>query len=229
MKAIITATALIFSIIGPGFCNSEGKAWLEWFKPVNTHLRTAAGYLRTDNLDLAALSLEELLASEPSSALGNAVSSVATSALSEANAALNLIDEGDGAAARDRLLKLRQTLFKFNRNNRIEVFDDCIWLARKTAIPLWHYRRNKPDFTDAIQRAEVMAITNDYLRQMVICNVQAPEEVKADKEWSRVALGAISSLRLIKTEAIPNQNVGRFIRIIRELRSFDNLLYFRYG
>jgi len=229
MKVIITAIALIFSAIGPTFSESGDKAWLDWFKPVNAHLRTVVVYLGTDNLDLAALSLEEFMANEPPAALVGVLASAATSALSEANAALNQIDDGDGPAARNRLLELRQAFFDINRKNNIEVFDDCIWEARKAALPLWHYRRNKPDFTDAKQREEVLAATYNYLNHLEICGAEAPDDIRADKEWSRVSLGAISSLHRIKTEAIPNNDVGQFIRFIRELRSFDNLLYFRYG
>jgi len=229
MKAIITAIAIIFSSLGPTFAESGDKAWLDWFKPVNAHLRTAAYYLRTDNLDFAALALEDLIASAPPITLAAPLATAAASAIAEANAALNQIDDGDSSAARERLLELRQVFFDTNFKNNIEVFDDCIWAARKAAPPLWHYRRNKPDFTDVKQREEVVAVTTNYLAQLEQCEAIAPDEIKADEEWTRIALGAITSLRRIKTESIPNNDVGQFIRFIRELRSFDNLLYFRYG
>lgn len=229
MKAIITAIVLIFSSLGSTLAESGDKAWLDWFKPANAHLRTASDYLRTDNLDFAALALEDLIASTPPTTLAAPLAKAAVSALAEANAALNQIDEGEGAAARDRLLELRQAFFDTNLKNDIEVFDDCIWAARKSAPPLWHYRRNKPDFTDVKQRQQVVAVVDKYLAQLERCDAIVPDEIKADEGWTRIGLGAITSLRRIKTESLPNNDVGQFIRFIRELRSFDNLLYARYG
>ncbi len=229
MKAIIAAIVLILISIQPAITDTNNKVWLDWFRQINPHLRTAVAYLRTENLDFAALSLEELIAIEPASNIPASLALAATSVISEAETALAEIDDGKVSPARNRLLGLREALFIINRENNIEVFDDCIWAVRKAGPSLWHYHRNKPDFTDIKQRQQVVTATSNYLTQIEKCETIAPDEIKADVEWNRVALGAITSLRRINSESIPNNDVGQFIRFIRELRSLNNLLYFRYG
>ena len=229
MKAIGAAIIVILVAITPSSAESADEVWLSWFKSVNANLRTAVSYLRTDNHDFAALSLEELIENVPPTDLSVPMANAATNTLAEAGKALNQILDAQGSSARDRLQALRQTLFEFNQKNGIEVFDDCIWSVHKAGPPLWWFRNNKPDLADAKQREAAMLATNNYLAQLEKCEAIAPDDIKTDEEWRRVALSAIISLRRIKTDSITNNDVGLFIRLIRELRSFDNILYFRYG
>ena len=229
MKATGTAIIIILFAIAPSFAESGDKAWLDWFKPVNVSLRTATSYLRTDNGDFAALSLEELIENVPPVSLSRQLATAATNTLSEASAVLDQIEDGHGPAARKRLQELRQALFEINQKNGIEVFDDCIWSVHKAGPALWWFRNNKPDLADAKQREAVMLATNRYLFQLEKCDTIVPHEIKMDEEWRRVALSAIISLRRIKMESIPKNDVGMFIRLVRELISFDHILYFRYG
>ena len=229
MKIIAIALLVVLTSLSGAKAESSESPWLKWFNAINSHLRTSSTYLRTQNLDFAALALEDLIELAPPEGLSEELASAADDTIAEATKALAEIDEGDGAGARERLLKLREKLFNVNKYNGVETFDDCIWTTRKAAMPLWTFRRNRPDLQDENQREAVATATADYLAALERCDAIAPTAIKGDPEWIRVVVGSINSLNQILSESLINQDVGQLIRIIRELRSSDNILYFRYG
>jgi hypothetical protein len=210
MRHLPAVILSFFLLLNPAAADSGPKPWLDWFTPANANLRTVISYLRTDSIDLAALALEELIASRPPEDLSPELSEAARNGQEQAKLALDEIDNGNGKAARERLFNLRETLFQTNQQNNIEVFADCIWQVRGHGPALWHYRHETPDLNDDTVRSAVEKVTDAYLSQLEKCDAIAPKAVKED-------------------ESLANRDVGQFIRFIREIISFDNLLYFRHG
>jgi len=201
--------------------------YLAWFKSANSRLRIASTYLRTGNIDFAALALEEITGSKPPEKMSASLSGLTTKMLKQSETALALIDNDQPQKARSNLLKLRDDLFQAHQKLKITVFDDCIWALNKRGPALWHYKKNKPDLNDPEQAKEVAAATTAYLAQLNTCDQQADASLKADADYTRIVTGARRSLERISSESLANRDGGQLYRFIIELRSFDRLLYFR--
>ncbi len=203
--------------------------YLNWFKSANAQLRTAATYLRTGNMDFAALALEEIISFKTPGELKPGKETIVSMTTVEVKAALKLIDENQPTKARSGLLKLREALFQQHKKQDIEVFDDCIWGLVKRGPALWYFRKNKPDLNDRQQSQKVAEAAKNYLDQLNKCDAGAPSELKVDKDYRRLITGARESLERLPLEAVAKKDGGLLFRFIIELRSFDRLLYFRYG
>jgi len=204
--------------------------YLSWFKPVNAHLRTAISYLRTGNTDFAALALEDMItAKAPDETLQGTLKSTVTSTVKKAQTALDQIDNNEPDKARAMLLTMRADFFALHQKSNIKVFDDCIWMLGKKGPALWHYRKNKADLTNEEELQSVAKAAADYLAQLNLCDAQATPQIKADESYSRIVTGARQSLERLPAEALANKDGGQLYRFIIELRSFDRLLYFRFG
>ena len=238
-KQFVLITAFIFCLnqyIGPSFAGGKDagpESYLAWFKPVNAHLRTAISYLRTGNTDFAALALEDLIAAKTQEVTGSvtnqALLKIVQSTPAEAKSALDLIDANQPEKARAALLKMRQSFFAGHQKNNITVFDDCIWALVKKGPPLWYYRKNRPDLGNREQLQSVAKAAANYLQQLNTCDSQATPQLKADGDYHRIVNGARQSLERIPVEALAQKDSGQLYRFIIELRSFDRLLYFRFG
>lgn len=209
---------------------SSTETYLEWFKPANANLRLASSYLRTGNIDFAALALEKIAEGKvPASLKGNDLATVIDSARAQAQTALDLVDANEAKKARDSLLKLRETLFQQNKTRQIVVFDDCIWELTKRGPALWRFRKNVPDLGDQQQSQAVGKAAADYLAQLNKCDELAAPDTKTDGDFQRLVKGARASLERFPAEVLTAKDGGLLFRFIIELRSFDRLLYLRFG
>ncbi len=209
---------------------SNTDTYLEWFKPANANLRLASSYLRTGNIDFAALALEKIAEGKvPASLKGNDLATVIDSARAQAQTALDLVDANEAKKARDSLLKLRETLFQQNKTRQIVVFDDCIWELTKRGPALWRFRKNAPDLGDQQQSQAVGKAAADYLAQLNKCDELAAPDTKTDGDFQRLVKGARASLERFPAEVLTAKDGGLLFRFIIELRSFDRLLYLRFG
>ncbi len=205
------------------------EAYIEWFKPTNARLRTASSYLRTGNIDFAALALEKIVTGKIPAKVDSALAEVIIETVAQAKAALALVDENEPDKARDALLKLREKLFQQHKARKITVFDDCIWQLTKTGPALWRFRKSPPDLADQGQSQAVAKAAADYLAQLNKCDDLAAPETKTDGDFQRLVRGARASLERFPAEVVTAKNGGLLFRFIIELRSFDRLLYLRFG
>jgi len=212
-----------------GANNAAIEPYLSWFKPANAHLRTAISYLRTGNNDFAALALEDLIAAKAPELSDETLRQSTQAMAVKAQTALDLIDNNQPKKARALLLKTRAGLFEMHSKANIQIFDDCIWALVKKGPALWHFRKNKPDLNNSDQRQNVATIVADYLQQLNLCDRQATAQMKADGSYQRIVTGARKSLERIPAEALANRDGGQLFRFIIELKSFDQLLYLRFG
>ena len=94
--------------------------------------------------------------------------------------------------------------------------------------PFWVYRHKKPDLGDPVQGKAVAKAARDYVGALRACDGMTPEKVKTDSRYRRIMDGAIKSLGRVP-EAVETKDGGLLYRLLIELRSFDRLLYFRFG
>ncbi|MCP4071411.1 MAG: hypothetical protein GY742_06680 [Hyphomicrobiales bacterium] len=227
LRRLIVVAGVMLAFLPAASASQD--TYLEWFKPANAHIRTAASYLRTGNVDFAALALEELIESRMNENADSVLSNISVATIQTVEKALAQIDANEPRDARQTLLNLRQTLFVAHRNNNITVFDDCVWSLVRKGKALWYFRKNPPDLSDQSQVQKTKEATSNYLNQLNLCDEQAGSEIKADQTWQRLVTNARQSLERIPAEALDAKDKGLLYRFIIEIRSIDRLLYFRFG
>jgi hypothetical protein len=195
-----------------------------------SHHRVAAGYLRTGNIDLAALEIEGMreawakVSTLPRPAafrnqeryteilLGTAAELIGTTLV------LNM---GRADVAAESLDKIRKSLSALRRENGVTVLADCVLDANVSMDALFALD-GKADWESLSAGAE------SYRRTLQRCDGMASERVRRDGEFRRLIDGALGSLAQIP-KATERRDADLLHRLLIELRSFDNLLAFRFG
>lgn len=194
------------------------------------HHRVALGYLRTGNIDLAAIEIDEaraawgkVSASPRPAAFRNQERYTAT--LLEIAAGLVgtslVLNMGRADVARDSLEKIRVSLSALRRESGVTVLADCV-LDANTAMDALFANDQKPDWAGLPARAGAHRAT------LQRCDAMAAPAIKASSEFRRLIDGALTSLAQLP-RAIETHDGDLLHRLLIELRSFDNLLAFRYG
>jgi len=204
------------------------------------HNRVAIGYLRAGNLDLAAVELERLRAAwakvsdrfagrRPDAFAGNALYvTVFTDIATRLVTADLMLDSGRADAAREALAAIREDLYNLRRSAGILVLADCVRDANRAMDALMAYDTPAIDWTRAETRFDIVGKAAVYGHVLERCDAMADGPTRENPEFRRLIDGAKASLALIP-QAIAARDAARLHRILIELRSFDNLLAFRYG
>jgi hypothetical protein len=194
------------------------------------HHRVAAGYLRTGNIDLAVLEIEGLReawgkvstlprpAAFRSQERYTAVMLEVAASLIGTTLVLNL---GRADVAGDSLDKIRKSLSELRRQNGATVLADCV-LDANVAMDALFAHDAKPDWES------VAAGSESYRATLQRCDGMAPAAIRGRAEFRRLIDGALASLAQMP-KAVEARDGDLLHRLLIELRSFDNLLAFRYG
>jgi hypothetical protein len=194
------------------------------------HHRVAAGYLRTGNIDLAVLEIEGLReawgkvstlprpAAFRSQERYTAVMLEVAASLVGTTLVLNL---GRADVAGDSLDKIRKSLSELRRQNGATVLADCV-LDANVAMDALFAHDAKPDWES------VAAGSESYRATLQRCDGMAPAAIRGRAEFRRLIDGALASLAQMP-KAVEARDGDLLHRLLIELRSFDNLLAFRYG
>ena len=186
-------------------------------------------YLRTGNIDFAALELEAYLEKWQAFGAGNEdTGKPVAAARRDIASALALIDAGEPDRARQLLARVRGAFRELHRKVGLDIFADCIFDADAAARPLWVNRRDRPDLDQQAQVARVNAEAGHYRTALAACNAKAPAGIAADQEFRRLMDGSLHSLSRIP-EALGDKDAGLLYRLLIELRASARLLAFRYG
>lgn len=207
---------------------------------VASHNRVAIGYLRTGNTDLASLEIDRTREAwgklqqhfggrrpemfETSPRYKNIVSGVAARLVG----AELLLNAGRPDAAIDSLNALRGEFYDLRKGSGIVVLADCVRDANIAMDALMAYNDRALDFGQPDTRFELAAKAAVYGDTLKRCDGIASEPVRAEPEFRRLVDGAQASLALIP-KAIETRDADLLHRVLIELRSFDNLLAFRFG
>jgi len=207
---------------------------------VASHNRVAIGYLRNENFDLAVIELERMKDSwgafaekfggnrpEPfrdNKLYVNMLVDVPTRIV----AALIMINFGRPAIATNSLEAIREEMSSVRRESGVTVLADCVLDAHAAVGALSPYRDNPPDWNDAATTHDITAKADAYGAVVKRCDGMAPEAVRTNPEFRRLVDGIAASLAFVP-KAVAEHDRDLLYRVLIELRSFDNLLEFRYG
>lgn len=203
-----------------------------------SHQRVALGYLRTGNTDLAALEVERMREAWGAVTVlkrpgafdrdPELYSTTLVDVSLRMVSATIMIDTFRPDIARDSLIAVRQRLSALRKAGGISVLADCIGEANAIMDRLMIFDDaaldwNRPGIGGAVAQA-----ATDYGREVARCDGIASADIRAVPEFRRLIDGVNNSLAQIP-RAIAERDGNLLHRLLIELRSFDNLLAFRYG
>ncbi|MGA2565402.1 MAG: hypothetical protein ABSF41_01090 [Pseudolabrys sp.] len=243
MLASLARTAiLIFALLaGSGLAVAgELSDFNAAVEKAESHNRVAIGYLRTGNADLAEIEIDRLR--DAWSALqqrfaGNrphVFDGVERYGLLWTGVGMRLVTvdlmlkSGHTDAARQSLEAIRGDLYDLRKAAGVAVLADCVRDANAAMDALMVYNDRALDWTKADTRDGVASKASSYGAVLERCDGMADDAVRKAGEFRRLIDGAKASLTLIP-KAIATHDSDLLHRVLIELRSFDNLLAFRYG
>jgi hypothetical protein len=195
-----------------------------------SHHRVALGYLRTGNVDLAALEVEGVRAAWGKVSTLRRPAAFRdqeryTTTMLEIAAGLVgttlVLNLGRPDVAQESLEKIRTSLSTLRRENGVTVLADCV-LDANVAMNALYALDGKADWESVSAGAE------SYGSILQRCDGMAPPAIRNRAEFRRLIDGALASLAQVPKAAETRDN-DLLHRLLIELRSFDNLLAFRYG
>jgi hypothetical protein len=195
-----------------------------------SHHRVALGYLRTGNLDLAVIEIDDVraawgkVATVPRPAVFRNQERYTSTMLEIAAGLVGttlVLNMGRADIARESLEKIRASLSALRRENGVTVLADCV-LDANTAMDALFANDKTPDWNKIASAADA------YRTTLQRCDGMAGPNVKSSPEFRRLIDGALASLAQFP-KASKARDSDLLHRLLIELRSFDNLLAFRYG
>ena len=205
-----------------------------------SHNRVAIGYLRTGNLDLALLEIDRLreawgafeqrfAGKRPDAFDGIALYGTMFTGVNARLVAVDLmIKMGKPDAVRQSLEAIRGDLYDLRMAAGIAVLADCVRDANAATDALMAYDDRALDWTKSATRFSIANKASIYGSVLERCDGMAGEAVRKAPEFRRLVDGAKAGLALIP-KAIATRDSDLLHRVLIELRSFDNLLAFRFG
>ena len=206
----------------------------------STHNRVAIGYLRTGNSDLATLEIERLreawgqitqryASKRPDAFDGNPLyTSLWTVVSAHLVGADMMLKIGRADAAASALHALRGDLSALRKASGIVVLADCVRDANTTMEAFLVYDDAALDWTKPETRFAIAATASIYGHLLARCDGIASDAIRKEPEFRRLIDGALAGLAFIP-KAIATRDTNLLHRVLGELRSFDNLLAFRFG
>ncbi len=204
------------------------------------HVRLAQFYLRTGNLAVAGTELDQATdrwagvtatfgAKPPGKLSGDSAFKGDLDAVSSAlQSALASVDDDERDAAVRHLKPVAGRLAALRKRNGLWIYSDCIAAMNRAMDGAWVYRRKPPDFTDAAQVAKMdkrlAALEHWYKR----CHREAGPRERANPAFERLFPGSLESIERLLRSA-KERSAGRMISNLRELKSFDRLIWLYLG
>ena len=204
------------------------------------HNRVAIGYLRTGNTDLATLEIDRLRVAwdallhrfagkRPDVFDGNSYYVIAMTDISTRLVTADLMrNSGHMEVVRQSLLAIRNDFYNLRKSAGITVLADCVYDANTVMDAFMGYNDRNLDWSRSETRRDIADKASVYRGILDRCDGLAGERIRAEPEFRRLVDGAKASLTLIP-KAIEARDADLLHRVLIELRSFDNLLAFRFG
>ncbi|WNJ98898.1 hypothetical protein L2D14_13580 [Thalassospiraceae bacterium LMO-JJ14] len=202
--------------------------------------RAATSYLRTENPGLASLEIAGALdvwrdivqtyagSPPPAYAKDSSFRDTLSGIGKVLEAALAAAEEGDTKAAAKYLTPVRDTLYDLRKRNGVRLYADCITELNRAVEPLYKHRHLTPELGIPKVREQITGESRTYETLLLDCRGMAPKKYTEDPEFIRLFDGTTDSIRSMYP-AIKSEDPVRVINVLRELRSFDRIIYFRFG
>jgi hypothetical protein len=110
------------------------------------------------------------------------------------------------------------------RASKITVLADCVLEANGAMAAIFALEHAGPDFGKTGLGAKANTLEAVIRR----CDAIADADTRRNPEFRRLIDGTLNSLTFIP-KVITNKDSEMLVRVIGELRAFDNLLLFRFG
>jgi hypothetical protein len=204
------------------------------------HNRVAIGYLRTGNIDLASLELDRLrdawsaltarfAGKRPDAFDGNKLYGTTLVDISTRLVTADMmLKSGRPEAASQSLNAIRGDLYDMRKASGIVVLADCVRDANAVADEIMVYNKGNLDWTKPGTRFGIANKASIYGYVLDRCDGIASATIHNSPDFRRLVDGARAGLALIP-KAIATRDSNLLHRVLIELRSFDNLLAFRFG
>ena len=196
-----------------------------------SHHRVALGYLRTGNIDLAALELDGMrqawakVATLPRPAAFRDKERYTGTMLEIAAGLVGtdlVLKMGRPDVARESLEQVRTSLSRLRRENGVTVLADCV-LDANTAMDALFAHDKAPDWNKVGESVDAYRATLQTLRRNGGAERQDERRIPTpDRRSTREVSAQVP-------KAVETQDADLLHRLLIELRAFDNLLAFRYG
>jgi len=205
-----------------------------------TPYRGAVSYLRTGNASLAALELEAAtenwrrlvarFAKRPPDAFADdpAWQGTLKGIGERLDQGLAATDAGNPETAKKLLSPIRAQLGGLRRRNNVAVFSDRINEMTDAMDMLWRFRHKPPDFArpEELQELRSSAAVLGYLFER--CKQEAPAEIRENASFLRLSEGAALAIERL-WRAIEDRDERLLINTLRELRSFERMMFLQFG
>jgi len=204
---------------------------------VSAHNRVAIEYLRNGNADLAGLELDRMREAwakvgarkRPDVFAGDPLYTVVMTDIATRLVTADLmLNVGRPENARQSLLGIRKDIYDLRKSANIVVLADCIRDANEVMDKLMAYHGRPQEPRAAEFKMAVESLARSYSNTLSRCETTADERIRNDPEFRRLIDGAQASLDRIR-DVFSQNDPDLLHRLLVELRSFDNLLAFRYG
>ncbi len=207
---------------------------------VNRPYTSALFYLRTGNTGLASFDLmaarsrwqkllEQFQDSPPIPLNNDANWNSSLAAIASAfEKGIAQADAGEVKAAQETLLLIRTTLYDLRNRNGLRVLADCIFELNKQMDALYEYRHAPPDLERAEIRMRVTEMGAAYAQLVSACRQLAPQELRQNTDFQSLFDGTLKSINSI-VRPVETKDQRGVINVLRELKSFDRLLWLRWG
>ncbi|MGY4314177.1 hypothetical protein [Bradyrhizobium sp. JR3.5] len=206
--------------------------------PIMANLRSAASYARTGNIALAQMEADEAVVAwkrlEPNTSAPlpayapAAVSDFLDRGRESLTAATRALDSGDDVAAGRELLSLRQSFHELRRNSGLYDLGDCVFEIAPAMEKLRVAATRYGEQPAPANSEDTVAAASAFRDRLQRCNDWAGPEIAEKSEFRRLIDGAIASSSEIAHAAMAGD--GPLVhRYLIELRSYAQLLDFRYG
>jgi hypothetical protein len=196
--------------------------------------RIALSYLRSGETELGGISLatfidewsalDKRLAANPPAPFDKDPQFAASLAdvLKHAQDSQERLVKGDVSGAIAKLEPIRAIAAQLRRRNGVRTLSDCIDDVSTKTGELQAMREAKLNISDQQQVKATQETLGSLSSVLRVCQQQSPEENQ--DQYKRLTSQAFSSVESAK-DALATHDSDRFIRIVRELRSVDRILF----
>jgi hypothetical protein len=204
------------------------------------YYRSAWFYLRTGNTDLAALELSffvrgwqeiRLRFSEaPPGPFGNDPHWAEGAAEIGAMAAdgMAALEAADAEAAKSSLKGIPRVMAEIRARNGVVTFSDAVDSLTYAMESLWRFRHETADFDDEATVTEISDGTARLRAAFDRLRNDAPDDVAFDDQFLRLVNDSDAAVERLE-DALMARDQRALVDALRELRSFERLLWLNFG
>jgi len=239
IRYLVVALCLLLAALRPAWA-SDAAAFDAQVDEAQAGYRAALFYARTGNPALAGIELRQAQAvwdeigakygTNPPKAYAKDRKFAAD--LKEITARIakgaDLLDDERGKAARRELAPVRGLVYGLRERAGRKGYSECVTDLNRHMDVLFKWRRDAPDFSQPGVADAVMQAALKYRDILRRCRALAPEYYRKAADFARIYDGADISISSMPAAVERKDSLG-VVNILRELRSFDRILYFKLG